>query len=296
MPHPPSYPPPRHVLGSLNSTSGQSGYGNDLVAVNKATLPSSPPIAPSSTRSTHSTSVDGVTSKSSSSAVASPPLQLPPATVKDHGSRFHTGPVAKGFVRIGWESPLALWGCHLGDEIKSFVFPAVDVHAYSTLREQWHLAFCKPSNMLQWLLHMEEHSFYLFLVKVMATRSIRSRSSLFLQDREKSLATVSVCTDDLHDELQFYRSFRHDDSQLPYVTAVLEHVKAIISLRMSLDKDFTFPPCTKLEFSADRRQMAQDILQVTGKGTVIAFLTFFSPLGFFIRTVVPCFAIATFTS
>ena len=75
----------------------------------------------------------------------------------------------------------------------------------------------------------------------MATRSIRSRSSLSLPDREKSLAMVSVCTDDLRDELQFYRSFRHDDSQLPYVTAVLEHVKAIISLRMPLDKDFTFP-------------------------------------------------------
>ena len=102
MPHPPSYPPPRHVLGSLNSTSGRSGYGSELVAVNKATLPSSPPVAPSSsTRSTHSTSVDGVTSKSSSSAVASPPLQLTPATVKDHGSRFHHWTSRKG-VRPNW--------------------------------------------------------------------------------------------------------------------------------------------------------------------------------------------------
>ena len=88
---------------------------------------------------------------------------------------------------------------------------------------------------------MEEHCFYLFLIKVMATRSIRSRSSLSLQDREKSLAMASVCTDDLRAELQFYKSFRHDDSQLPYVAAVLEHVRSIVSLRMPLDKDFTFP-------------------------------------------------------
>ena len=245
MPHPPSYPPPRHVLGSLNSTSCRD---SELVAVNKAALPSSPPVAPRSTRSTHSTSVDGVTSKSSSRGVPAssassdlPPLQLTPATVKSDGSRFHTGPVARGFCRIGWENPLSLWACHLGDEIKSFIFPAVDVHAYSTLREQWHLAFCKRSNMLQWLLHMEEHCFYLFLIKVMASRSIRSRSSLSLPDREKSLAMASVCTDDLREELQFYKSFRHDDSQLPYVAAVLEHVKSIVSLRMPLDKDFTFP-------------------------------------------------------
>ena len=233
-PTPPSYPPPSHVLPSL---------GQPLVVVNKsrASLPSPrpplkspPPVAPSS-------SAAGVTSKTSSTAVASPPLQLTPAIVKGHGSRFHTGPVAKAFVRIGWESPLTLWASHLSDEIRSFIFPAENVHAYSTLRERWHLACCKPSNMLQWLLHMEEHSFYLFLVKIIATRSTRSRSSLALQDREKSLAMVSICTDDLRDELQVYRSFRHDDSQLPYVTAVLEHVKAIISLQMPLDKDFTFP-------------------------------------------------------
>ena len=46
-------------------------------------------VAPSSTRSTHSTSAaTGVTSKSSSSAVAPPPLQLASATVKDHGPGF----------------------------------------------------------------------------------------------------------------------------------------------------------------------------------------------------------------
>ena len=78
-----------------------------------ATLPSSPPAAPSSTRFTHSTSAAAgvVTSKSSSSAVALPPLQFASATVKDHGSRQHTGPVEKGFVRIGWESLVSL-GLH----------------------------------------------------------------------------------------------------------------------------------------------------------------------------------------
>ena len=62
-----------------------------------------------------------------------------------------------------------------------------------------------------------------------------------MQDREKNLAMASLCTDDMRDELQFYKTFRHDDSQLPYVSSVLEHVKAIISLRIPLDKDFAFP-------------------------------------------------------
>ena len=134
-----------------------------------------------------------------------------------------------------------MWEQHLKLEIKSYIFPSADVHSYSEARERWHLTFCKRSSILQWLLHMEEHCFYLFLIKVMASRSILTRSSLSLQDREKSLAMSAVCTDDLKEELQHYSSFRHDDSHLPYVCSVLEHCKSVISLRLPLEKDFTFP-------------------------------------------------------
>ena len=68
-------------------------------------------------------------------------------TFLHHGSRFHTGPVEKRFVRIGWESPLSLWGSILGTEIRSYISPAENVNAYSNLGERWHLAFCKPSSI-----------------------------------------------------------------------------------------------------------------------------------------------------
>ena len=234
-------------VGSLPSSHFTGFTQHDVYP--KAVLPSSPPVA----RSTKSTVAEGVTSKSSSlagpsgassgSAASSdlPPLQVVPAVVNSNGSRFHDGPLAKGFCRIGWENPLSLWRSQLQDEVKSFIFPASDVQVYSNLREQWHLMFCQRSPMFYWLLQMEEHSFYLFLIKVMATRSIRARSSLSLSDRKKSLAMASVCTDDLRAELQFYKSFKHDDSQMPYVASVLEHVRSIVSLHMPLDKDFTFP-------------------------------------------------------
>ena len=75
----------------------------------------------------------------------------------------------------------------------------------------------------------------------MASRSILARGSLSLQDRECALAMSAVCSDDLKEELQHYSSFRHDDSMLPYVCSVLEHCKSVISLRLPLQKDFTFP-------------------------------------------------------
>ena len=115
--------------------------------------------------------------------------------------------------------------------------------------------------MLQWFLHMEEHCFCLFLIKVMASRSILTRSSLSLPDREKSLAMCAVCTDDLKEELQHYSSFRHDDSQLPYVCSVLEHCKAVISLRLPLEKDFTFPLAPNWNTPPLDDKLAEVILQ-----------------------------------
>ena len=235
-PTPPSHPPPSHVLPSLDSP---------LVAVNKslASLPSSPPVAKAPPPMDPGREHVGAKSKSASPVVDShdPASSVVPASIKSNGSRFHLGDVARGFTRIGWQNPLQMWEQHLKVEIKSYIFPSADVHSYSEARERWHLTFCKRSSMLQWLLHMEEHCFYLFLIKSMASRSILMRSSLSLQDRELSLAMSAVCSDDLKEELQHYSSFRHDDEQLPYVCSVLEHCKALIELRLPLKKDSTFP-------------------------------------------------------
>ena len=141
---------------------------------------------------------------------------------------------------------------------------------------------------------MEEHSFYLFLIKVMATRSIRAGSSLSLQDREKSLAMASVCTDDLRVELQFYKSFKHDDSQLPYVASVLEHVRSIVSLHMPLDKDLTFPLAPSWNTPlVDENWQRSYYRSLTNKKWMV--FTFISLLFLAIRTMVPCFAIAIFS-
>ena len=235
-PTPPSHPPPSHVLPSLDSP---------LVAVNKslASLPSSPPVAKAPPPMAPGREHVGAKSKSASPVVDSPDpaSSVVPASIKSNGSRFHLGEVARGFTRIGWQNPLQMWEKHLKLEIKSFIFPSADVHSYSEARERWHLTFCKRSSMLQWLLHMEEHCFYLLLIKSMASRSILMRGSLSLQDRELSLAISAVCSDDLKEEIQHYSSFRHDDNQLPYVCSVLEHCRSVTSLRLPLQKDFTFP-------------------------------------------------------
>ena len=240
MAHPPSYPPPRHLLGSLNAPSGQSSYPNSLVAVNKpATLPSSPPTAPISTTSIHSnSSTAGVDSKSSSSANP-PALQLSSATVKKHVSRFQTGRVEIDFGRMKWESSLKFWGRLLSKEIRSYMFPAEHVGSYSNMRGDGIDILQANCNAAMVFTHRKAQCLPLPHQKH-CHNCHQNRSSLSIQDWEEVLAMASVCTHDMREELQYFRSFRHDDDLSPYVFPVLEHVKAVLSLRIPFVGDFIF--------------------------------------------------------
>ena len=283
-PTPPSHPPPSHVLPSLDSP---------LNAVNTslASLPSSPPVAKAPPPMAPGREHVGAKSKSASPVVDShdPASSVVPASIKSNGSRFHLGEVARGFTRIGWQNPLQMWEQYLKLEIKSFIFPSADVHSYSEARERWHLTFCKRSSMLQWLLYMEEHCFYLFLIKSMASRSILMRSSLSLQDRELSLAMSAVCSDDLKEELQHYSSFRHDDEQLPYVCSVLEHCKALIHLRLPLQKDSTFPLAPNWNaVPTDDSWQRSFYKRLSWWGSVLLYRSSLGRLACISCTVVPC--------
>ena len=80
--------------------------------------------------------------------------------------------------------------------------------------------------MLQWLLHMEEHCFYLFLIKGDGfTQHLDKEFLVFTRPRVVIGHVSSMYSDDLKEKLQYYSSFCHDDSQLPYVCSVLEHCK-----------------------------------------------------------------------
>ena len=125
-PAPPSHPPPSHVLRLLPSLD------RPLVAVNKslASLPSSPPPLKSPPPVAPTGVHVGAKSKSSSDAIASPSvapsLPVSPATIQDHVS------LASRLVWLLRALPALAGRTHcmlvvfstLGDEIKSFIFPA----------------------------------------------------------------------------------------------------------------------------------------------------------------------------
>ena len=264
---PPSHPPPSHLLPSWNVQQSDFTLSSSLplLAVNKS-LKSLPPssstsshepamsekpvtlkAAPSSQRTKvplpefTSAASTSASSKERPEASEDEPLFMKPAELQQDGTRFQSSKPAKGFTLMGWQNPVMLWGEHLQTQIRSFTHPSTSIHQYSCVREEWHAQSCKPSTLRTWLLRMEEHSFYLFTIKCVASVSMTSRSSLSVKDREKTLAMCLVAEKDMRDELSTLKSFRYPDSLLPYITSSLEHCKGVIEIRVPMDETTTFP-------------------------------------------------------
>ena len=200
---PPSHPPPSHLLPSLNVQQSDFTLSSctsslPLLAVNKS-LKSLPPSSSTSSHeparsekpvtlkaapSSQRTKVPLPESTSAASASASSrerpeasedePLFMKPAELQQDGTRFQSSKPAKGFTLMGWQNPVMLWGEHLQTQIRSFTHPSTSIHQYSCVREERHAQNCKPSTLRTWLLRMEEHSFYLFTIKCVASVSMTS--------------------------------------------------------------------------------------------------------------------------
>ena len=148
------------------------------------------------------------------------PFVMKPAEVQKDGTRFPSTKPERGFTLMGWQNPIMLWGDHLQQQIRGFTRPCTSIHQYSCVREEWHAQNCKPSTLRMWLLRIEEHSFYLFTIKCVASVSMTSRSSLSNKDREKVLAMCLVAERDMRDEMSYLKTFRYPDSLLPYMSSV----------------------------------------------------------------------------
>ena len=255
VPKPPSYPPPhvsKHVgpIRPLPSSSSCAG----------SALPSSAVSAlrglPSLNATPETTSAkSGATSKSANRpkepvVVKAPPKAAPllalgalpkPAVVGGNGSRFVLDAAPqKGYTRMGWLDPVANFGKLISAEISHYAYPFENMMAYSRSRPLWHQIFCGSNQALkEWLLATEEHAFYLFSVKALASLVMMTPSVMKPADREVVLVMERIHSADLADELSHLKSFRYHNDTSVYVASVIAHVRSIIDLRVPLPEGFT---------------------------------------------------------
>ena len=258
-PHPPSGPPPSYLKGSATSKDkGKGKHAKDSSHFGPIRpLPSASASASGPSQSLPSLNADASTSgvtrksppmtkpKASSSAQPAPVVRLTtlpgPAVVQKDGSRFKMdGPVPKGFARMGWVDPVGKWGGLIPQELNAFALPYVNVLEYSRSRPAWRLRWNEQGALMTWLLALEEHAFYLFAVKCLATLCITTPSKFSGPDRELLFVMAQVCDGDLFDELAHVKVYRFSDGKSLYVASVLDHVRSVLRLRVPLPTGFTF--------------------------------------------------------
>ena len=230
---PPSYPPP-HVKDSQHvgpiRPLPPSSSGSVLPSSAASALRNLPSLnAPTVTASAKS----GATSKSGNRpkdpvTVKAPPKATPllslaaspkPAVARGNGSRFVLdAPPQQGFTRMGWLDPVSAFGKLISPELVHYAFPHANVMAYSRTRPVWHASFCDNAALKEWLLATEEHAFYLFAVKVLASLFMDKPSTLKPSDREMVLIMERVHSADLADELGFVRTFSSTGTTPPFTS------------------------------------------------------------------------------
>ena len=106
---------------------------------------------------------------------------------------------------MGWINPVKTnaWRVLLEREISSFVAPFANIDNYTTSRTVWYDRFLKPSNLRSWLLAMEEHTFYVYLLASLVTKIMSRKDILPPDDREIVFAGFTVYSSDLKEESPF---------------------------------------------------------------------------------------------
>ena len=223
-PKPPSYPPPPSVTSRGNKIG---------------------PIRPLPKHGDVSASLpDGVTSKSSSPVV---PIQLDlpeplsAAKVLAGGTRFnHQRSDDK--TAMGWINPLKSnsWRVLIEKEINAFIAPFPSIGSYTTSRTVWYDRFVRHSPLRSWLLAMEEHSFYIYLLASLVTKIMARREVLTSDDREVIFARFTTYSSDLRDESLHFSTFILSGDLPTCAGAIMDHVRSILDLRVPLPAKYSY--------------------------------------------------------
>ena len=124
---------------------------------------------------------------------------LAPALLGSDGSRFGTTSAGKNLSATGWN---VLWTLRHGG-----LFSKMRSRLTVDSRPPWFNQVHLRDDLKNWLLSMEEHSFYLFLYNVLCTKCLSHPSCLPASDREVIFARLQIYGSDLRDELQHFKSF-----------------------------------------------------------------------------------------
>ena len=106
-------------------------------------------------------------------------------------------PPKTDLTALGWTNPVEAYGPCATDELTFLLSPFKTVKEYSAARIAWHNDQCGVEQVTDFLLFVEQHTFFLMYMKLVATLALSMPENLTGSMREASLGQVAVCTPQL---------------------------------------------------------------------------------------------------
>ena len=100
-------------------------------------------------------------------------------------------------TQLGWTDPLAAYSKIAPDELTFLLQPFDNLKSYGEARIQWHQNQCHQSNLTDFFLFIEQHTFFLLFIKLVGSLALLSPEKLNGDMREPVLGQLAVCPSQL---------------------------------------------------------------------------------------------------
>ena len=130
--------------------------------------------------------------------------------------QWHQVPVPKGsrnkplspprpkvvLTQLGWADPIALYSKIAKEELTFLLQPFNSLPEYGEARIKWHQGQCPLTNVTDFLLYIEQHSFFLLFIKLAGSLALSEPEQFTGEQRESVLGQLAVCPSQLRDAFQ----------------------------------------------------------------------------------------------
>ena len=145
---------------------------------------------------------------------------------------------------FGWVHLIPDYTQNDPEALETVISPASDLHEYCQARREWHYQQCSTRWLTMILLKLEEHAFYLALLKLMATK-VLTKFPTKLEESQKAEVLRGLWSYPQDLERRMQRSLagiRSSSEDLDnYIHAVQNYITAVIKLDIPIANPWSIP-------------------------------------------------------
>ena len=156
------------------------------------------------------------------------------------------------FTEFGWIQLIPEYTEQDPETLETVISPAADLKEYCDARKEWHHQQCSTKWLTTLLLKLEEHAFYLTLLKLMGTK-VLTKFPIRLDDAQKSEVLSALWSYPRDLERRMERSLSgvrcSSDELSGYIRSIQGYVMAVVKLDVPITSPWNIPRVPGLDQS-----------------------------------------------